>query len=676
MTVHEFLRDAVVILAASTLVVLVSHKIRVPSVVGFLLTGVLIGPSGLGWIGEVERVEVFAEIGVVFLLFSIGLEFSLERLQEIRRNFFAGGSLQSALTLAAGAAIALVAGFTPQRALFAGFLLVLSSTAIVLKLYADRRELDAPQGKLAIGILLFQDFLIVPMIVLTPVLAGAVEASAGQVALRFLLSLAVIGVVFLLARYLMPRLLHQIVRTQVREILVLGALVVCLGMAWFTESLGFSLALGAFLAGIIISESEYSHQVVAEVVPFRDVFNSVFFISIGMLLDLRFAASHALEIGGLALLILIVKALATAGAVALLSFPARTMTIAALSLAQIGEFSFVLLRVGQRHGMLPQELYQAFIAAAVLTMMLTPLLVSLAPGLADRLPGMRRRGGGGDTAKEAARRDHVIVVGFGVNGRNLARVLREASLRYVVIELNAEAVRLARREGEPVLFGDSTRREILEHAGIESARVVVFGISDLVAVRRSIRLARELNPGVHIIVRTRAVAEIEDLRARGADEVIAAEFETSIEIFTRVLRRLHVPGNVIRAQTRALRGEDYRMLRVPSREGPISDALVRALAAGITDVYQLGPESVGSGASIRELALRKQTGATVIAVVRDQEVFTNPVPDLRLQSGDCLVMVGSHLEIERAFEYLDQGGEPGAISGQNEPRSSPHPAAL
>lgn len=674
MTVHDFLRDAVVILAASTLVVLVSHKIRVPSVVGFLLTGVLIGPSALGWIGEVERVEVFAEIGVVFLLFSIGLEFSLERLQEIRRNFFAGGSLQSVLTLAAGAAIALVAGFNLARCLFAGFLLVLSSTAIVLKLYADRRELDAPQGKLIIGILLFQDFLIVPMIVLTPVLAGAVEASAGQVALRFLLSLAVIGVVFLLARYLMPRLLHQIVRTQVREILVLGALVVCLGMAWFTESLGFSLALGAFLAGIIISESEYSHQVVAEVVPFRDVFNSVFFISIGMLLDLRFAASHTLMIGSLALLVVVVKTLAAAGAVALLSFPVRTMTITALSLAQIGEFSFVLLRVGQRHGMLPQDLYQAFIAAAVLTMMATPLLLALAPGLAERLMGSVLGRGGGETAAET-RRDHVIVVGFGVNGKNLARVLREASLRYVVIELNAEAVRLARREGEPILFGDSTRREILEHAGIRSARIVVFGISDLVAVRRSIRLTRELNPGVHIIVRTRAVSEIEDLRAHGADEVIAAEFETSIEIFTRVLRRLHVPGNIIRAQTRALRGEDYRMLRVPSREGPISDAMVRALAAGITDVYQLGPESVGAGASIRELALRKQTGATVIAVVRDQQVFTNPVPDLRLQSSDCLVMVGSHMEIERAFEYLDQSGAPAATSERSEPRSSPHPAA-
>jgi len=673
-TVHEFLRDAVVILAASTLVVLVSQKIRFPSVVGFLLTGVLIGPSALGLIGEVERVEIFAEIGVVFLLFSIGLEFSLERLQEIRRIFFAGGSLQSVLTLAAGAAIALAAGLTLPRSLFAGFLLVLSSTAIVLKLYSDRRELDAPQGKVAIGILLFQDFLIVPMIVLTPVLAGAVEASAGQVALRFLLSLAVIGAVFLLARYLMPRLLYQIVRTQVREILVLGALVICLGMAWFTESLGFSLALGAFLAGIVISESEYSHQVVAEVVPFRDVFNSVFFISIGMLLDLQFVASHAPAVGRLTLLILVIKILGTAGAVALLSYPLRTVTITALSLAQIGEFSFVLLRVGQQHGMLPEELYQGFIAAAVLTMMLTPLLVALAPDLADRLPDMGRTGDAGEVP-QAVLRDHVIVVGFGVNGRNLARVLREASLRYVVIELNAEAVRLARREGEPILFGDSTRWEILEHAGIRSARIVVFGISDLVAVRRSIRLARELNPGVHIIVRTRAVAEIEDLRAHGADEVIAAEFETSIEIFTRVLHRLHIPGNIIRAQTRALRGEDYRMLRVPSREGPISDALVRALAAGITDIYQLGPESVGAGASIRELALRKQTGATVIAVVRDQQVFTNPVPDLRLQTGDCLVMVGSHVEIERAFGYLDRNAEPGAISEQNEPRSSPRPAA-
>ncbi|HYG62299.1 MAG TPA: cation:proton antiporter [Thermoanaerobaculia bacterium] len=658
MSIHDFLRDAVILLAASTAAVLACHKLRTPAVVGFLLTGMLIGPAGLALIPEVERVTLFAEIGVVFLLFTIGLEFSLERLKEIRRFFLVGGSLQSFLTIGAAAGIAIAAGMRPAPSIFLGFLLALSSTAIVLKLYADRRELDAPQGKLLIGVLLFQDFLIVPMIVLTPVLAGRVEASLQSVLLRFLISLAVVAGVFVLARYLMPKLLHLIVRTQVREVLVLGALLICLGMAWFTESLRFSLALGAFLAGIIISESEYSHQIVAEVVPFRDVFNSIFFISIGMLLDLGFAAERAGLIAGLALLIVGVKALAAAGAGAALGLSSRVALIGGLSLAQIGEFSFVLLQVGQQNGVLPTPFFQTFIAASVLTMMATPLLVAAAPWLAERIPRLRLAGLGQAASSEL--RDHVVIVGYGVNGRNLSRVLREASIPYRVIELNPELGRTARLSGEPLLYGDATRREILEHAGIRTARVVVFAISDLIAVRRSIRLARELHPGINIVVRTRAVAEIEGLQGCGANEVIAEEFETSIEIFTRVLRQYHVPSNIIRAQTRALRGEDYQMLRVPARDRQLSESLLRILAQGITDVYMLSPAHLRrAGDSIRALALRERTGATVIAVVRGQKSHTNPPPDLELQDGDCLVLVGSHGEIERAFDFLDHAAAEG-----------------
>lgn len=658
MVIEHFLRNAVTILAALTAVVLVCNRLRIPSVAGFLLTGILIGPSGLGWVAERDDVEVFAEIGVVFLLFSIGLEFSLERLSQIRRAFFLGGSMQSLATVAAGGLLALAAGLSPAQSLFWGFLVALSSTAIVLKLYADRRELDAPQGKVAIGILLFQDFLLVPMIVLTPVLGGSVAASPAAIGLRFLSSLGVVAAVFLVARYLMPRLLHQIVATRIREILVLGALAVCLGMAWLTESLGFSLALGAFIAGIIISESPYSHQVVAEVIPFRDVFNSVFFISIGMLLRLPFTLQHLLPIAALTLLILAVKAAIAGGAAALLGFPFRTAVIVGLSLAQVGEFSFVLLQVGERYRLLPPDLYQAFIAASVLTMLFTPLLVRAGP----RLAGISFSGAGRGRKEpppvaEPRLRDHVVIVGFGVNGRNLARVLAEASIQYVIIELNGETVRRAGRDGEPILFGDATREEILHHAGVARARVVVFAISDLGAVRRSVRLARQLNRGLHIIVRTRMVAEIDDLRRCGADQVFAEELETSIEIFTHVLEQYHVPRNVIRAQTRALRGEDYRMLRTPGPDPGLSEALARILAAGTTDIFRLAPESPAAGRTIREVGLRKRTGVTIIAVVRGDRPTTNPSPDLRLEADDSLVLVGSHQEMERAFLWLETGAE-------------------
>ncbi|HEX5718548.1 MAG TPA: cation:proton antiporter [Thermoanaerobaculia bacterium] len=653
---HELLQQAVTILAAAVAVILVCARLRIPSVVGFLLTGILIGPSGLALVHDNRQVEIFAEIGVVFLLFAIGLEFSLERLRQIRRFFFLGGSLQAVLTLAGIILLALLAGFELRAGTFFGFLVVLSSTAVVLKLYADRREMDAPQGKVLIGILLFQDFLIVPMIVLTPVLAGTVEAGPLAIAGRFLGSLAVVALVFAVARYGMPRLLRQLVRTGIREVLVLAALVVCLGMALLTEVLGFSLALGAFIAGIIISESEYSHQVVAEVVPFRDVFNSLFFISVGMLLDVPFALARPLPVLGLAAAILAVKAGAAAGAVALLGFPARIVILVALGLAQVGEFSFVLLEVGQECRLIDRGLFQVFIAASILTLLATPVLVGLAPAIAARF-NRGRKGTEVETPALGAAgglRNHVVVIGFGVNGRNLARVLKAAQVRYVVVELDSTLLQLGLRAGEPMIYGDATRREILEHAGVPAAGAVVFGISDLQAVRRAIPLARDINPDVYILVRTRLVDEIEDLRRRGADEVVAQELETSIEIFTRVLERYHVPRNIVRAETRLLRAEGYRMMRAPAETGRLSAALVDALTAGTTDVLRLDGNSAAVGKSLRELDLRKRTGASLLAVVREGDSFPNPAPDFRLEAGDDLVLMGGHGEIERAFDELER----------------------
>lgn len=650
--VAHLLGQAVTLLIASVLVLLACHRLRVPSVVGLLLTGMLIGPSGLRLLPDVEAVETSAEIGVVFLLFAIGLEFSLERLQEIRRPFFVGGPVQAAATTVVTALLAIAFGVSPQRAVFFGFLVALSSTAVVLKLYAQRQELDAPQGKLVLGVLLFQDFLIVPMIVLTPVLAGRVEASAGSIALRFGAGVLVVGTVFVMARYLMPRILYYLVRTRIRELFVLGAVAVCLGAAWLTDRLGFSLALGAFLAGIVVAESEYSHQVVADVAPFRDVFTSVFFISIGMLLDLQFALSHLPLVLGVTAAVLLVKTLTGAAAARVLGLPARVVALVALGLAQIGEFSFVLLNVGRSQGLVTADNYQTAIAMAVLTLLLTPLAIAVAPRIGSRLPARLGAGPVFATGPRALAH-HVVVVGFGVNGRTMARVLREAAIPYVVIELNGDTVKEAMAAGEPIIFGDSTRREIMEHASLGAAEVVVFAISDLQAVRHNVRLARQLNPDVHIIVRTRALAHIEELRRCGADEVIAEELEAAIEIFTSVLEQYHVPRNVIRAQVRLLRGEGYRMLRDPGLRGEVSQALLDVLAAGTTELYRLEPGSPAAGGTLRELDLRHQTGATVIAVVRDGTPLPNPDVELRLVEGDTLVLVGSHAEMERAFAMLD-----------------------
>ncbi len=649
MGLELFLSETLAVLVAAVAVLLLCARVRLPAVAGLPLAGLLIGPSGLALVSR-ERVEVFAEVGVVLLLFAIGLELSVGQLADLKRPFLVGGSLQALLTAVATALALAAGGQGPRVALFVGLVVVLSSTAVVLKLYADRGESDTPQARVTLGILLFQDLLVVPLIVLAPVIAGSASGSLPTFLILFAISLAALAIVFVTARFAVPRLLDRFVRTRVREVFVLGALTLCLAMAWLTQSLGLSAALGAFLAGVLASKSEYSHQVVADIGPFRDVFASVFFVSIGMLVDLPQALGHLPAIAGVAAGVIALKAAAAGGAVRLLGYPPRIALLAGLGLAQIGEFSFLLMSVGRDSGLLSESAFQLLLGTAVLTLLATPGIVRLAPVLADRL---RWRADAAPAAEAVV--GHVVVVGYGVNGSLLTRVLEEAHIPHVVVELAADTVRRARREGRRAIWGDATRRDILERAGVADAQVVVFAISDSKAVERSVRLARQLNPGLEIVVRTRRVQEIERLRQAGADQVVAEEFETAIEIFTRVLARYHVPRHLVRAQTRALRGEGYRMLRAEAVHPDVSQAVLDALAAGTTDLFQVERDGPAAGRTLRDLELRQRSGATVIALVRGERSHTNPSPEMTIEPGDCLVLVGSHEEIDRAFTVLEGG---------------------
>ena len=671
-----FLSEVVVLLASAVVVMLVSVRLHVPPIVALLATGVLIGPHGLGWISSVREVELFAEVGVALLLFTIGLEVSIDRLRRLRRALLLGGSVQVSLTtlVVTGAAVGL--GLPWPHALFIGWVVSLSSTALVLKLLSDRRETETPHGQLDLAILLFQDFLIVPMIVLTPFLAGTLGFSIGAFLGRLAGAMAALVVVFFIGRRLLPRLLEVVVRSGVREVLLLGAMALCLGMGWLTHSFGFSLAIGSFLAGVLLSGGLYSHQVVADIAPFRDLFSGIFFISIGMLLDVAWVAGRPATVIAVAAGVIALKIVTAGAAAAVLGYPVRTVVLSALALAQVGEFSFVLMEVGLENGLLIGGRFQLLLAAAVVTLVATPAMSMashpFSAWLSGRLPSSGPAPASGDpvTGEES---DHIVIVGFGVGGRLLARVLREVGIPYVVVELSSELVRAGRREGEPLLYGDTTREEILRRAGIERANVVAFAISDIAAVLLGVGLARRLAPGAQIIVRTGLVSEIEELRAAGADQVVAEEFETAIEVFTRVLERYHVPRNIVRAQTRVLRGEGYRMLRSPSLDRTVSQAVLDALAAGTTDVYLLASDSVVRGRSLRELDLRRRTGATVIAVVRNTSSRLNPELDVRksgpalsglsLEPGDSLVLAGSHQEIDRAFDLLANFEEDPELSG-------------
>jgi CPA2 family monovalent cation:H+ antiporter-2 len=375
-----------------------------------------------------------------------------------------------------------------------------------------------------------------------------------------------------------------------------------------------------------------------------------------MLLDLAVATRHLPLVLALAVGILVLKAAVTFAVVRLLGYPSRTALLVGLALAQVGEFSFVVANAGAAAGLLAGDEMQYFLAASILSLAATPALINLGPVIAARLA----RGGAPPPAAAAKTlRQHVVIVGFGVNGRNLARVLRETGIRYAVLELDGEIVRRALAAGEPLVYGDATRRDILEHCGVPRASVMVFGISDADALRRGIRLARELNPSLHILVRTRRVVEIDDLYRLGASEVIAEEFETSIEVFNRVLRHYHVPRNVVEAQEKVLRAERYEALRSTARAAAVPERVLRFLAAGTTDVFFVDQEGVASGRTLAELQVRERTGASVIAVVRGEQSHTNPAGDFRLEPGDSVVLVGSHAEIRRAFDVLAGGAEAG-----------------
>jgi CPA2 family monovalent cation:H+ antiporter-2 len=663
------LRDIVLLLLASLPIVFVCGRLRLPTIIGYMLTGVVIGPSGLGVIGDVHAVETLAEIGVVLLLFTIGLEFSLEKLLAMQRVVFLGGGMQVGVTIVAAMLLAhWGVGLAWPSAIFVGFLVALSSTAIVLKTYVDRAESDTPHGRMAIGILLFQDLCIVPMMLFLPLLSGQRTANLWYILKTLGLAAGSVLLIMLLARRVFPFLLQWLVTLRSREVFVSFAVLACLGTAWLTSQAGLSLALGAFIAGVVLSESEYSHQIVADILPFRDIFNGIFFVSIGMLLSLEVLTTTWPVVLGLVALIVVGKTVLAFAAIKALGRTPRVALMAALGIAQIGEFSFVLLKVGAEAGLLEGAAYQTFLAASILTMLATPFLIALAPALgyqAGRWTGIA------DTPDTGAAElppvsGHVIIAGYGLNGRNLARVLRAAGIPYRIIELNIESIRAGRKQGEPILYGDGTRREVLHAARIEAARVLVVAISDATATRRIAALAREMNPNLHIIVRTRFVSEMNGLYALGVQQVIPEEFETSLEIFARVLREYGLSRQYIQQQVEMIRREGYRLLDAdcPERTTLITE-LATVIENATTLALRLPSEGLAIGQSLRKLALRPTFGVTVVAVQRGAETTVNPDADFVLEAGDVLVLLGRPEKLESATAYLT--GQASLVEGERVP---------
>ena len=649
----NILRELIILLAVSLPITYVCHRARLPALVGFLITGVLIGPYGASVITEMRVVERLADIGVVLLLFAVGLEFSIEDILKSSRQFFIGGTTQVLLTIAVVAGIATALHYPLPQTIFFGFLASLSSTAIVLKMYSDRAELDTVHGRLGTGILLFQDIAVVPMMLMLPVLGRASDAGA-VTPLSVLISLgkAVLGLVgvYISARQIVPFLLNQVIRLRNREMFFLLVVLLCLGTAWVTYSLGLSLALGAFLAGLIISESEYSHHIVAEITPFRDYFASIFFISVGMLLQTAYFRTHWLLLIVMAFLLIVLKTGLVAATAALLRYPLRSSLLAGFGLAQIGEFSFLLAQQGHDSGLMDADIFQMFINTSILSMLASPFLIQVGPWIIARVTGLT--GDDRDRGNSCGLTGHTVIAGYGLNGRNLAKTLKATHIPYVVLEVNADTIRKAREEGEPIIYGDITRQDVLKRAGVDCAKVIVFAISDHAATRTSVRLARQINPTIFILIRTRYAAEVDELIRLGANQVIPEEFETSIEIFSRVLHEYHIPSNIIANQIQLVRFGGYKMLRGLSLDQEHLGRVAALLAGATVDNIQLGQDSPAARKTLRDLDIRKNSGATVIAIARNGEATTNPGPDFMLQPDDIVVLIGSHQDLDVAVKLL------------------------
>jgi K+:H+ antiporter len=653
----HFLEELLIVLGVTISIVFLFQKVRVPAIVGFLLAGVVIGPGGLGLIKSVNQVETLADIGVVLLLFIIGIEFSLQSFIALQRRIIWAGFLQVFATISVVLIIALSLGASPGVGVFYGFLVTMSSTAIVLRIFNDRGETNSIQGRLASGTLLFQDLCIVPMMLMVPFLAQSGEGSLLGVAWAIIKSLLALALIVWTARKLLPRLLHQVALVRNREIFILFVVLVCLGTAWLSSVAGLSLALGALIAGLVISESELSHQVVAEVLPLRDCFSGIFFISIGMLLNPEMLRQDWLTSLLELVLMVSIKTLVVLVIFWRLYRSIRLGIILGLSLAQIGEFSFILAKAGIGHNLLSTTEEQTFLAASILSMIATPFLIQSAHRIADRLTGQMNRQeepwpAAERTTEAAGIEGHVIIVGYGLNGQNLARVLRESGIPYQVLELDAELVRAGKAAGEPINFGDGTRTDILAQVGIGRARVLVIAISDPAATARMVSQARRVRSDISIIVRTRYVAEIERLYRLGATQVIPEEFETSVEIFARVLQEYHVPRNVIGLQVDLIRKEHYGTLRGLRLEGKQLDELSQFLVGATTDVFSVLDGSPVVDRSLREIALGERSKVTVIAVVRDGKPFHNVGSDFVLQSGDLLVLLGDHKSLDDAAQMI------------------------
>ncbi len=640
----------------------VFERFKLPAVVGFLVVGALAGPGALGLIDDPERVRVLAELGVVFLLFEIGLELPMERLRDLGREALRVGGPQVVGTAAVTALAGTWFGLAWPAAVILGAAVAMSSTALVMKLLTDEGQVDAPHGQLALSVLLFQDLAVVPVLLAVPLLAAGSGADGEALLLAIARMAAALAFLLFVVRFVVPRVLTRVAREGSADLFSLLAILLVLGSAFVAEELGLTLAVGAFLAGMAAARSPFASQLFSEVVPLRGVLLGLFFTAVGMFFDPSALAGNELAV----LLYLVATVVLKVGLVTaanwwFLGRSRRAGLMAGLALAQTGEFSFVLAEAARRAGLLDAGLHQVILAGSILSLIASPFILRAAPRITERVFAWIERGEqpGDDQAGDAEAPlpdGPVVLIGYGPTGQTLARVLRSMGVSYTVLDGNAKGVEAAKARGEDIHFGDATRPAVLEHMGVRDARLIVVAISDPLATRRVVSRLRVMTDRARILSRTRYVADVDKLSEAGATEIVAEEFEGGIEVVARTLAHLGSPTGAIQRFTEALRDEGYEAMRAAAMM-PIDPWVMEVLEEASPEWVEV-PYGFPDGASLRSLDLRARTGCSVLIVEHHGQSFRNPDADHPLHGGDRLLVIGDAPGLAQLERALAESADP------------------
>lgn len=653
----SFLKDIVVIFALSTLVNLIFTKFRIPTIAGYLLTGIIAGPHLLSLVKDAHNIEMLAEIGVVFLLFTIGMEFSLKHLMKIRRIVFLGGFMQVTITAAVFYLASRFLDISREGALLFGFLMALSSSALVLKILQERSEVTSNYGRTVVGILIFQDLLLAPLLLLTDLLAQTDVNFATEFLILTAKVAAIISLAYAGNKWLLPKLLTVIASAKNQELFMISIFLICFAIALLSFELGMSLAFGAFLAGLMISESEYSHNIFGNFYTIKDVFSSFFFVSIGMLFDVHFVIDNWMLVMVCFMLVITMKSFIAGGTGFVLGHTLKGTILTGLALSQVGEFSFILASIGFDNGILPGFYYHLFLAVAVLSMGLTPFLFYFSPMLVEvisKLPLPVAVRDGLFPLKELTLppfNNHLVIIGKDPSAQKLSLMARYNNIRHISIIFDPTLAHEKMNEGDTVVYGDAVNEPVLRKAYAENADVVVISVGNLVPSLAIVEKVRKINNNAYILVRSATVTNIEQLYKVGADEVIPEKLEIAIDMMNRILTKRHVPNKEI---NRIISGIRNRSLGAFSEKDLVNKPSIFDEFHNMNiSVINIGPNSSAEGMTLIGLDLRRRTGVTILAIKRGPEIIEHPAPDTVLHGSDIAYVIGEPDQVKQADVLLN-----------------------